>query len=478
MIRRLLLAVTLAAVSATSLGCTDPKAPQNQELSAEATKWLDRAHQSFKSGDIEDARDAAESALKLAPENAAVKVVSARVHLARLEFAETIRSLEGVNTSEARGLRGRAHWYAGEIDAAADELEAMLQDPNVKDEWAKVISRLARKGAGRKPFQVSGGLLAVMPILRGRSPHMVVPVEIDGEQVLALLSTAKAEVVLDNSTRKEPSWVQVRFGERVEVSGVPALTEDLSGISKDVGAPIRALIGANLLRRLNPTFDFSGEQFVVRTRELSPPPRATRVPLVYAQGGAMLARVGLKVDQPATTPVMINTQITLPLVLDDAGFHTAGIEPKDLTPVPQDKDGKLRTATLKQLKLGAFNLPAVPAFTGSSFEDARKATGVDIEGAIGSGILGLFRCSLTEGGRTLWIEDLPEELVHLLEDQAAAQGIPLPGSAPPAGSGAPGAAPPPPAAPPPAGGGAPPVVAPFAPGASSATPASKAPGAK
>jgi hypothetical protein len=299
-------------------------------------------------------------------------------------------------------------------------------------------------------------------------------VEIDGEQVLALLSTSKAEVVLDNSTRKEPSWVQVRFGERVEVSGVPALTEDLSGISKDVGAPIRALIGANLLRRLNPTFDFSGEQFVVRTRELSPPPRATRVPLVYAQGGAMIARVGLKVDQPANTPVMINTQITLPLVLDEMGFKTAGIEPKDLTPVPQDKDGKLRTATLKQLKLGAFNLPAVPAFTGPSLEDARKATGIDVEGSIGSGILGLFRCSLTDGGRTLWIEDLPEELVHLLEDQAAAQGIPLPGSAPPAGSAAP-----PPAAPP---GGAPPLVAPFAPGAagagSAAPPAPKAPGAK
>ena len=120
--------------------------------------------------------------------------------------------------------------------------------------------------------------------------------------------------------------------------------------------------------------------------------------------------------------------------------------------MPQDKDGKLRTATLKQLKLGAFNLPAVPAFTGPSFEDARKATGVDIEGAIGSGILGLFRCSLTEGGRTLWIEDLPEELVRLLEDQAAAQGIALPGSGP---SGAP----------PPTSGGppAPPVVPPLVP---------------
>lgn len=477
MIRRLLLATTLLAVSVSSMGCMDAKAPKNQELSAEATKWLDRARASFKSGDIEDARDAAESARKLAPDNAAIKVTAARVHLARLEFSETIKVLEGVEGSEARGIRGRAHWYAGEIDAAADELEAMLQDPGVKDEWAKVISRLARKGAGRKPFVINGSLLAVMPILRGRSPHMVVPVEIDGEQVLALISTAKAELVLDNSTRKEPSWVQIRFDNRVEVSGVPALTEDLSGISKDVGAPVRALIGANLLRRLNPTFDFSGEQFVVRTRELSPPPRATRVPLFYGQGGAMLARVGLKVDGPASTPIMINTQFTLPLVLDEMGFKTAGIADKDLTLVPQDKDGKLRTATLKQLKLGAFNLPAVPAFTGPSFEDARKATGIDIEGAVGSGILGLFRCSLTDGGRTLWIEDLPEELVKLLEDQAAAQGIPLPGGAPPpAGSGAPG--PGAPASPP---GSASPVVPPLVPpkGAPSpATPTPKAPGAK
>lgn len=477
MIRRFLLRATplalAVAVSASSLGCMDPKTPKNQELSAEATKWLDRARASFKTGDIEDARDAAESARKLAPQNAAVRITAARIQLARLEFAESVKTLEGVEGSEARGIRGRAHWYAGEIDAAADELEAMLQDPGVKDEWAKVISRLARKGAGRKPFQINGSLLAVMPILRGRSPHMVVPVEIDGEQVLALISTAKAEVILDNSTRKEPSWVQIRFDNRVEVSGVPALTEDLSGISKDVGAPVRALIGANLLRRLNPTFDFSGEQFVVRTRELSPPPRATRVPLVYGQGGAMLARVGLKSDGPANTPVMINTQFTLPLVLDENGFKSAGIDQKELTLVPQDKDGKLRTATLKQLKLGAFNLPAVPAFTGPSFEDARKATGIDIEGAIGSGILGLFRCSITDGGRTLWIEDLPEELVKLLEDQAAAQGVQLPGGPPPNGGPPPagtGAVPVPPAPP---GTGAPPAPPKGAPPS-----APKAPGAK
>ncbi len=46
---------------------------------------------------------------------------------------------------------------------------------------------------------------------------------------------------------------------------VPALAKDLSGISKQVNAPIKILLGVNLLRHLRPTIDSrKGSQFIVR----------------------------------------------------------------------------------------------------------------------------------------------------------------------------------------------------------------------
>ena len=118
-----------------------------------AQKWLDRTKASYATVDLDDASDAAKSAMQAAPNDVEVRTWAGRVALARLDYAETVRLLKGVNTTDARGLRGRAKWYAGEIDQAADELESMLQDPEVHDGWAKAIAGLARRGAGRKPFQ-------------------------------------------------------------------------------------------------------------------------------------------------------------------------------------------------------------------------------------------------------------------------------------------------------------------------------------
>lgn len=414
----LLVLLALATAAPTVLvACGDPNTAAGQGLSPEATKWLDRARASYKSGDLDDARDAADSALAAAPKSDAVKIVAARTRLARLEYAEVERILQGVDSSEARGLRGRAKWYAGEVEQAADELEAMLQDPNVKDEWAKTIARLARRGAGRKPFEISGAPLALSPMPKGRGMQLIVPLEIDGEQVFAMVATGKGEVVLDSASRKEPSWIQLRFGERIEVSNVPALVEDLSGVSKEVGAPIRALLGVNLLRRLNVTFDFTGEQFIVRQKEPAPPPRATRIPLFYAQGGAMMMRIGLKQDAPLTIPMLVNSQMPFPVALDDQGWKDAGVDLSTLNPVQGEREGKLKATTLPLLKLGAFQVPGVPAFQGPTFADAKTALGVDVEGALGAGLLAFFRCSLADNGRAIWIEDLPEEILQMLQPE-------------------------------------------------------------
>src|SRR5690606_19725670 len=99
-----------------------------------------------------------------------------------------------------------------------------------KDPWARDVAKLARRGHGRHPFSIDGVVAAVeMP--GGGGPALVVPCELDGERILALVATNFGEMMIDSSTRKEPAWVNLRFGERFEVKDVPALTHDLSGIS-------------------------------------------------------------------------------------------------------------------------------------------------------------------------------------------------------------------------------------------------------
>ncbi|MCC6647549.1 MAG: hypothetical protein IT374_18515 [Polyangiaceae bacterium] len=436
----------VAAIAALPVACTEPRTPANAALSAGAQQWLDRSRASFSRGDFDDARDAAESAVAAAPKSTEAKVQAAKVHLARLEYAEVERVLKDVDGVEARGLRGRARWYADELEPAADDLDAVLADPASKDEWAKAISKLARRGVGRKPFQISGGLLAPVPMPRVRGTHLVVPVEIDGEQALALIATGKGEVVLDSTTRKEPSWVQLRFGERITVKDVPTLVEDLSGISKELGAPIKALLGVNLLRRLSVTFDYGGEQFVVRTRAPSPPPNATRLSVNYALGGAMITRVVMKQGSAEMQPVLVNTLLPYPIALDDEGWRRAGVDLASLTAAPAGAGAISKAGRLPFLKLGAFDVPEVPGVLGPSFADVAGATSVDVHGAVGSGILAAFRCTLTDDGRALWLEDLPEWLLRMMEEpmfptRAPAGPAPAGSGAPPAGKGAPAAPP-------------------------------------
>ncbi|HEX9297305.1 MAG TPA: hypothetical protein VF881_15795 [Polyangiaceae bacterium] len=396
-----------AALLVGAAGCPSARGPGGIDRSPVTQKWLDRARASYAGVDLDDASDAIKSALQSAPRDPEVRTWGGRVSLARLEYAETVRILEGLNTSDARGLRGRAQWYAGHVDRAADELEAMLQDPEVHDNWAKAIAKLARRGAGRKPFQLNGGLLAVSEMPRiPNSTSFLVPLEIDGDPALAMIATGTAEVTLDSTTRKEPSWVSLRFGGRIEVRDVPAMVQDLSGISRQMNVPVKALLGVNLLRHLNATFDYIGGQFIVRTFVPPIPPSATRIPIAYVKGGGMLMRSALSADKGApSASLLLDSSMSFPLALDQDGWKKAGTDVAKLTPIPQDP--KLRQGVVPLVRLGAFDIPQVPAVYGTPIAEVEKGVEIDIDGIIGSGLLAAFRVTLTDGGRAMWLEDIP-----------------------------------------------------------------------
>jgi hypothetical protein len=386
--------------------------PGEAEWPPLAKKWFERADASFKGGDVEDAETAVESALHADEHRPEIRLLAARIALSRLEYAKVGTLLKGVEGTEASSIRGRALWYAGDVEQAADELEHLVADPEVRDPWATDIAKLSRRGTGRKPFSMTGGMVAVTEMPRVGTAALIVPLEISGEPALGLIATGTAEVVLDASKGSEPTWVSLRFGDKIEVHDVPALSKDLSGISRQVNAPIRALLGVNLLRHLHPTFDFMGGQFVVRNFEAPPPPEATAVKLNYVRGGGMLLRgaVGSTASQQPAS-FLIDTSIPFPVALDDGGWKKAGVPLSSLRSVPNQ--GSLRQGILPLLRLGAFDVPSVPGLAGNEpVKEREDGLGIELDGLVGSGLFASFRVTLVDGGRTMWLEDIPREALN------------------------------------------------------------------
>ncbi len=404
--RALLLAAPAALL--LSLGACGATGPGRASWPPMAKKWFDRADASYHRVDIDDAEHAVDNALRIDPHRSKIRILAARVALAQLDYDRAIQLLKGLDSDDARSIRGRALWYSGKLDAAADELDALLADPDVHDPWAQQVAKLARLGTGRKPFTMSGGLVAVTEMPQVASTSLVVPLEINGEPGLGLIATGTAEAYIDSSGGSgEPSWVSLRFGSSssIEVKDVPALPKDLSGISRQLNAPIKMLIGVNLLRHLNCTFDFAGSQFVVRSFEPPPPPHATTVKLVYVRGGGMVMRGGFgQGETPKLGSLLIDTSMTFPIALDKSGWKKAGVALSTLKPVPSG-GGDLRHGVLPVLKVGAFQVPSIPAVYGAPVKQLEDGLGVHLDGLIGSGLLAAFRVTLVDGGRTMWLED-------------------------------------------------------------------------
>jgi Tetratricopeptide repeat len=423
----------LAVSSITAAACgpaTEAKSASRPPLAA---KWYDRALSSFKSGDFEDARDAAKSALQAAPNDPEVKLLNARIALARLDYEDAVKLTEGMESTDAHALRGRAFWYRGDLEQAADELEGMLSDPTVKDEWAREVAGLARRGIGRHPFEIEGGLVGAVE-MPPAGPALVVPCELEGEQVLAMIATATGEVVLDSNSRKEPAWVNLRFGEHIEIKDVPAITQDLSGLSRQMGAPIKLLLGVNLLRHAHATFDRRGDQFVVRKNDPVAPPEATRVPLWYVRGGGMMVRAGLSSHSPEKTVLLVDTSSMFPVGLDDTLWKKAGVDVASLTPAPGTAN--VKEGIVPMVKFAGFDLPQIPGVEGAPLSDLKASIDTDLGGILGAGLLALFRVTFGDDGRFMWLEADPSLLTA--PDRSGAP----PSAAPGGGSSAPTAPPP------------------------------------
>jgi len=407
------------------VGCGPAKDPSSVRL-PQTQKWFDRARESFDKIDMEDAYEAVMQALRLAPNDPEIQLLAANLALAKLDYDEVLRLTEGTADSKQLALRGRAQWYMGNVEEAGATLDTLLRDPDVHDPWARAVSKLANHGAGRHPFASSGDSVASLDMPAVRGAAMIVPIEIDGEQGLAFLSTGTAEVVLDKAQRKEPSWVSLRFDGRVEFQDVPAVTQDLSGISRMLGAPIKAMLGVNFFRNAHVTFDFQARQFVVRRFSPPRPPRATDIPVFYLRGGAMVTRGALNLDVLDASYLLDSSQMG-ELVLDADGFRKAGVDPNKLTPV-EGQPG-VKHGTVPMVRIGSFLVRDVGAALNKDVEALEQALGLNLDGIVGAGLLGSFRVTFGNYGKSCWFEeDFAAEMAPGRSSEPREQDSPTPPS--------------------------------------------------
>jgi hypothetical protein len=438
--------IALAALAVAPAAC-GPSVGGAPARAPVAAQWFDRAKAGYKNADFEDASEAAKRALAAAPNDAEIRELAGRISLVRLDFAEALRQTEGLDSTEAHGIRGRAYWFSGDLEHAADELEAMLADPKVKDPWAHDVAGLARRGAGRHPFEMEGGAVGAieMPRQLDRVPlgaANVVPCELDGERILALVATGSSEVLIDANSRHDPAWVDMKF-DRVEVKDVPALVQDLSPLTRQLGVPIKALIGAQLLRHAHATFDRRGDQFVVRRQDATAPPDASRVPLYYLRGGGMLMRAAVTARDEDPVALLVDSSRPFPLLLQDGAWAKAGVDVHSLSPLPDDPT--IKRGIVPMFRVGGFDLAKMPAIEGVDLHELTSGLDIDLGGVVGADLLAFFRITFADEGRFMWLEPDPS-LVN--PAQRAPQGAPPPAAAPP---------PPPPAAAPPAPAALPPA---------------------
>jgi hypothetical protein len=123
-------------------------------------------------------------------------------------------------------------------------------------------------------------------------------------------------------------------------------------------------------------------------------------------------------DTHGLTPLLVDTSSLFPVALEDPVFARAGVALASLHAEPGTPN--LKTGTLPSLKIGAFDLPKVPAVEGAPMADVFANVDLDMGGIIGAGLLSVFRVTFGDEGRFMWIEP----------DPAMMQGMDTPPSVP------------------------------------------------
>jgi hypothetical protein len=188
-----------------------------------------------------------------------------------------------------------------------------------------------------------------------------------------------------------------------ELGRVPFVTRDLAPIAEQLGTPILAVLGLDVLLRLRATLDGPGRRLLVRPGDdpgPPPPPGGVRFATFSGSHLAVRARLGPTVGGY----VLVDSAGLFPLALVPEAVQALGVTAEDLEPVPGAPSPTVRQVALPQVGLGDVLLEQVPAIVGLAPADLGRAVGAPLAGLVGELVLTRFAVRLDPDGRRLWIE--------------------------------------------------------------------------
>jgi hypothetical protein len=151
----------------------------------------------------------------------------------------------------------------------------------------------------------------------------------------------------------------------------------------------------------------------------------------------MLLRAAVTAQDDAAIPFYVDSSRNFPLLLKDAAWQKAGVDPRSLVPLPDTPN--VKTGIVPTFRMGGFDLAKMPALEGIDMTDLASGVDVDLAGVVGADLLSFFRVTFADDGRFIWIEPDPSlvgappagDTAPSTARSPASQGAPAPASSTP-----------------------------------------------
>ena len=237
---------------------------------------------------------------------------------------------------------------------------------------------LARRGQGRHPFAIEGGLVAVdCRCRRAGARRSSSRASSRASSILALVATGigRGHHRLELAPRAgvgQPPLRRPHRGERRPRAHAGSLRPS----PRQLGAPIKALLGVNLLRHIHVTFDRRGDQFVVREgRSAAAARREPRPALLRARRRDAPTRRTVTSKEDGARRSSSTARALFPARRSRTRVEARGRRRRSrFTPMPGAPNVKRGTHPAFRSSAGSIS-PKVPAIEGGApRRDARRAS--------------------------------------------------------------------------------------------------------
>ena len=381
-------------------GAAAPTGPSGSPDAVSAEQRAEEARTLLVEGRLDEAHATAMQALAADSEQSVAREVAARVLLARGEMRETVELLSDARRPRLVRLRARAKARLDDYAGVASDLRS-VEEREPADGWAEAMLPVAREAPSEPVFAMAGPERAAVS-MDARAPVPVIPIEVSGREVKALVATSADVTVLDDQVRATPGFAdELSLGE-ITVSNVPVLVRDLDAIGEALGTEIGAVIGMDLMSRLEVTLDGREREIVFRREGTEASADASQVPFVAFEATFLAVRATL--NGSASGWFTLDTSGLFPVAIAPATVEALGLDPDSLEPAPGAPSPDIRVTTLDRVRFGEVEMSGVPAVTGLVPADLSELAGAPIAGMLGAAMVHQLSLTIAPERRVLLIE--------------------------------------------------------------------------